>query len=87
MIDSSPLQFESSKTPCPPPCSPLKQPKQKWYYKFSNQAEEPGKEKWRDASLSDKERWKEWHKAKDRERKAGYNVLQYKSPIQILIVL
>ena len=30
-----------------------------------------GKEKWRDASLSDKERWKEWHKAKDAERKAG----------------
>jgi hypothetical protein len=33
--------------------------------------EQPGKEKWRDASLSEKERWKEWHKAKDREQKSG----------------
>lgn len=31
----------------------------------------PGKEKWRDATLPEKERWKEWHKAKDRERMAG----------------
>jgi hypothetical protein len=30
-----------------------------------------GKEKWRDATLSEEERWKEWHKAKDAERKAG----------------
>ena len=30
-----------------------------------------GKEKWRDATLSEKERWKEWHKAKDAERKTG----------------
>lgn len=31
----------------------------------------PGKEKWRDATLSDKERWKEWQKAKDREQMRG----------------
>ena len=31
----------------------------------------PGKEKWRDATQSEEERWKEWHKAKDAERKAG----------------
>lgn len=30
-----------------------------------------GKEKWRDATLSEEERWKEWHKQKDAERKAG----------------
>ena len=30
-----------------------------------------GKEKWRDATLSEEERWKEWHKEKDAERKAG----------------
>jgi hypothetical protein len=36
-----------------------------------NEPPVPGKEKWRDATLSDKERWKEWHKAKDAERKAG----------------
>jgi len=39
------------------------------------QPEEPGKEKWRDASLSDKERWKEWHKAKDREQRARYGYI------------
>lgn len=32
---------------------------------------EPGKEKWRDATLSDKERWKDWQKAKDKEQKRG----------------
>lgn len=31
----------------------------------------PGKEKWRDASLPEEERWKEWHKQKDAERKTG----------------
>ncbi|KAL6150968.1 hypothetical protein ACJQWK_10982 [Exserohilum turcicum] len=31
----------------------------------------PGKEPWRDATLSDKERWKEWQKAKDREQMRG----------------
>ena len=31
----------------------------------------PGKEKWRDATLSEKERWKEWNKAKDREQMRG----------------
>ncbi|KZM19841.1 hypothetical protein ST47_g9324 [Ascochyta rabiei] len=30
-----------------------------------------GQEKWRDATLSEKERWKEWYKAKDAERKAA----------------
>ncbi|KAL5372611.1 hypothetical protein DPSP01_013363 [Paraphaeosphaeria sporulosa] len=35
----------------------------------SRKPEEPGKETWRDASLSDEQRWKEWNKAKDREQK------------------
>ncbi|EMD89778.1 hypothetical protein COCC4DRAFT_126136 [Bipolaris maydis ATCC 48331] len=34
----------------------------------------PGKEKWRDATLSDKERWKEWNKAKDREQMKGSTI-------------
>ena len=44
-----------------------------WREKLRAKREPPvaGKERWRDASLSDKERWKEWHKAKDAERKAG----------------
>lgn len=37
----------------------------------SNRCNEPGKEAWRDASLPDKERWKEWQKAKDREMHQG----------------
>ena len=46
---------------------------QSWREKLRAKREPPvaGKERWRDASLSDKERWKEWHKAKDAERKAG----------------
>ncbi|KAJ4982783.1 hypothetical protein SVAN01_11719 [Stagonosporopsis vannaccii] len=45
-----------------------------WSEKLRARREPPvaGKEKWRDATLSEKERWKEWHKAKDAERKAGY---------------
>lgn len=45
-----------------------------WREKLRARREPPvaGKEKWRDATLSEKERWKEWHKAKDAERKAGY---------------
>jgi len=50
--------------------------KRKWYHKFKSQPEQPGKEKWRDASLPDKERWKEWQKAKDKERQRGYVVKQ-----------
>ncbi|USP82728.1 hypothetical protein yc1106_10002 [Curvularia clavata] len=34
----------------------------------------PGKEKWRDATLSDKERWKEWQKAKDKEQMKGSTI-------------
>jgi hypothetical protein len=36
--------------------------------------EVPGKEKWRDATLNEKERWKEWQKAKDREQAAGSTI-------------
>jgi hypothetical protein len=32
---------------------------------------EPGKERWRDATLSEKERWKDWQKAKDKEQMRG----------------
>lgn len=32
--------------------------------------EKPGKETWRDASLSEEQRWKSWQKAKDKEQKA-----------------
>ncbi|EUC38815.1 hypothetical protein COCCADRAFT_82206 [Bipolaris zeicola 26-R-13] len=35
---------------------------------------EPGKEKWRDATLSEKERWKDWNKAKDREQMRGSTI-------------
>jgi len=44
----------------------------KWYNRFSTQPEKPGEETWRDASLPDKERWKQWQKAKDREQARGY---------------
>lgn len=43
----------------------------KWYNRFSTQPEKPGEESWRDASLPDKERWKQWQKAKDREQARG----------------
>ncbi|KAF2815097.1 uncharacterized protein BDZ99DRAFT_472438 [Mytilinidion resinicola] len=61
-------------------------PKRAWYktLAFSNKA--PEKETipaWQDASLSDKERWKQWHKAKDTERfknsTTGYYTRIYKS--------
>lgn len=53
------------------PSSAKKQAESSWRDKFRTRAEEPGKERWRDASLSDKERWKEWQKAKDREQAKG----------------
>ena len=71
---SKSLAPEASKSSRAPSASPSK-PKRAWYHKFLKQPEEPGKEKWRDASLSDKERWKEWHKAKDREQRAGYGYI------------
>ncbi|KAJ8110898.1 hypothetical protein OPT61_g6379 [Boeremia exigua] len=52
-----------------------------WREKVRARREPPvvGKEKWRDATLSEKERWKEWHKAKDAERKAGSTAGYYTS--------
>ncbi|CAI9632310.1 unnamed protein product [Alternaria burnsii] len=35
---------------------------------------ETGKERWRDANLSEKERWKDWQKAKDKEQMRGSTV-------------
>jgi hypothetical protein len=91
MIDSSSVtltneQHTSKKTPPAPGSSTPptnKKKEQKWYHKFArSEPERPGHEKWRDASLSDKERWKEWHKAKDREQKAGYIAsCRYPEPI------
>ncbi|KAH9868301.1 hypothetical protein J1614_007373 [Plenodomus biglobosus] len=47
--------------------------KTSWRDKFYTQkAKVPGKENWRDATLSEKERWKEWQKAKDKEQARGY---------------
>lgn len=47
-----------------------KESKHSWRDKIHrSKSEEPGKEKWRDASLSEEERWKEWQKAKDKEQK------------------
>jgi hypothetical protein len=48
-----------------------KKAKTSWRDKFhlGSNSEEPGKEKWRDASLSEEERWKGWQKAKDREQR------------------
>jgi hypothetical protein len=51
-----------------------KQPKTSWRDKLhlgSKKPEEAGKEAWRDANLSEEQRWKEWNKAKDREQKNG----------------
>lgn len=62
---SSPVPSSSS------PTSATKQAESSWRDKFRTRAEEPGKERWRDASLSDKERWKEWQKAKDKEQAKG----------------
>jgi len=36
---------------------------------IGSKTEEPGKETWRDASLSEEKRWKEWQEAKDKEQK------------------
>ncbi|KAI4936428.1 hypothetical protein J4E85_001758 [Alternaria conjuncta] len=38
---------------------------------------EPGKERWRDATLPEKERWKDWQKAKDKEQMAGSTIGAY----------
>jgi hypothetical protein len=77
MIDSSSssikkIPFSSIHSPVP-----LEQPQtqaetRSWYSRFVKEPEKPGKEKWRDANLSEEERWKEWHKAKDREQRRGY---------------
>jgi hypothetical protein len=57
-----------------------------WRDKFHihSKPEVPGKEKWRDASLSEKERWKGWQKAKDKEQArggaVGFYTQFYKAP-------
>lgn len=60
-----------------------KSTKASWRDNFStHEAKGPGKENWRDATLSEKERWKEWQKAKDEEQArgsaAGYYAQFYK---------
>jgi hypothetical protein len=42
-------------------------PEKSWY-KFGKESDKKAIPSWQDASLSDKERWKQWHKAKDGER-------------------
>jgi hypothetical protein len=56
------------------PAPTEKKAKTSWRYKssFSSKPEEPGKETSRDASLSEKERWEQWQKPKDKEQKNGY---------------
>ena len=56
-----------------------KKTKGSWRDRFRARKEPavPGKEKWRDASLPEEERWKEWHKQKDAERKVGYTRRNY----------
>jgi hypothetical protein len=39
---------------------------------FSSKPKEPGKQTWRDASLSEKELWEQCQKAKDKEQRNGY---------------
>jgi hypothetical protein len=39
---------------------------------LSSEPEEPGKDTWRDDFLSDRERYMEWQKAKDKEQRNGY---------------
>jgi hypothetical protein len=81
---ASSLKSFDDKTSIASTVKPLSSPKQqaksaakdtkaspKWYNKFSTQPEKPGEESWRDASLPDKERWKQWQKAKDREQARG----------------
>ena len=51
--------------------SPAKTPQPKWYHKLSRKGE-LSKEKFKDASLSDEERWKDWHKKMDKNQHEGY---------------
>jgi hypothetical protein len=39
---------------------------------FSSKPKEPGRQTWRDASLSEKELWEQCQKAKDKEQRNGY---------------
>ena len=63
---------DASYAPAPQPISKPKDASS-WRDKLHihSKPEVPGKERWRDATLSEKERWKEWQKAKDREQAAG----------------
>jgi len=51
-------------------------PKPQWYTKLWSRLvkwyKPNNKDAWRDASLPDKERWKEWHKAMDHNQAEGY---------------
>ncbi|KAF2823367.1 hypothetical protein CC86DRAFT_372340 [Ophiobolus disseminans] len=65
----------ASPAPVPAPNSNAvpQKAKSSWRDKLhlGSKTEEPGKESWRDASLSEEKRWKEWQKAKDREQREG----------------
>ncbi|OAL56822.1 hypothetical protein IQ07DRAFT_19367 [Pyrenochaeta sp. DS3sAY3a] len=60
-------KISSSSTVTPTPAA--KQAEPSWRDKLRKRSEERGKERWRDASLNDKDRWKDWQKAKDKEQK------------------
>jgi hypothetical protein len=68
-----PVSDTASTPPATAPAATTRRAKTTWRDKFhiGSKAEEPGKEKWRDASLSEEKRWKDWQKAKDREQKNG----------------
>jgi hypothetical protein len=70
-----------SKTPSKPaqPERPSSSSSSSWRSKLHihspsrrSKSAEPGKERWRDATLPEKERWKDWQKAKDKEQMRGY---------------
>ncbi|CAO2657411.1 Nn.00g035370.m01.CDS01 [Neocucurbitaria sp. VM-36] len=96
MTDSSSTsasrKTSSSSDSLKPPTTPLsnttptstttKQADTSWRDKFRKRNEDRGKERWRDASLSDQDRWKDWQKVKDKEQAknstAGFYTEQYK---------
>ncbi|KAF1841505.1 uncharacterized protein K460DRAFT_369534 [Cucurbitaria berberidis CBS 394.84] len=80
---SSSDSTKKSSSPPPTNTESTKPVKKSWRDKFRPQTEEHGKDRSHDASLSDKDRWKDWQKAKDKEQAkgstAGFFTQQYKN--------
>ncbi|KAI4951035.1 hypothetical protein J4E86_007544 [Alternaria arbusti] len=78
-VTSASTTSTSTSTSKPPPSTPERpSSSHSWRSKLHihsgtrrSKSVEPGKERWRDATLPEKERWKDWQKAKDKEQLQG----------------